>query len=106
VLCGRPPCAAWTIRRRRMALPTLTAWENDGQRGLRREHAPRVVPAQRHDHHFMLRAEFLIRVLCERLPPGEPRGTLRHRRAGSVETPRENVDLPTGTSRAARSTAF
>jgi len=55
--------------------------KGERQSRVRGEHAARIMPAQRHDHHFVLSAVMLVHVFRERLPACAARRALRHRRA-------------------------
>src|ERR1035438_4344347 len=59
-----------------------------------REHASRVVAAQRDDGDFVLRAELFVDQLAEGLAAGQSCGALSHGRARGIEAAqRENVDF-------------
>src|SRR6185503_20019452 len=59
--------------------------KDDRQRHLGREHAPRVVTAERYHDDRVVRAELLVHVLAEGLTARESRRTLRHRGARAVK---------------------
>src|SRR5262245_65283267 len=105
---SRTRTASATRRKDRFSMRALRSerlrvWGNQRQRRVGREHAPRVVAAQRDDVHLVLRTVFLVDVFGEGFAARAAGRPLCHRRTRRVEAAkRKDVDLAEQVSRRKR----